>query len=197
MALIDVSIDSKSVKHTLGELQELSENLQEKGIRTALRASARPLVETMKTLAPGRSMLRDSINAKQVKSGDGVRTGAGDRTLSFGENEYGVIVGPNVGTKSTVTTVNTSVGDVGVKLTRRFKMAKSVALWLEEGTKSHKISPDRYRGLYIGGRWVNRPVIHPGIRARRWISTAGESAASSVENTFYTSLDKQIDKYGR
>ena len=194
---IGVDINRADVRRTIDELRELESTLSEKSIRTVLRNAAKPMVLAMKSAAPGKSLLKDSINAKQVKDGDVVRTGSGERALTFGNEEYGIIVGPNVGTKSSVTTVSSSFGNFDLKVTRRFKMAKPVAMWLEHGTSAHTIKPKRGKSLYINGNWVGHPVKTRGIRARHWMRNAAQFAASAVDSQFYTSLSKELDKYGR
>jgi hypothetical protein len=179
--LITVTPLVEQNQKTLGELQELSANLQEKGIRSALRVAAKPLQAAMQAAAPDDSRtpgsrLARSINITQAKTGATVRTGAGDRAVVVGDGEVGVIVGPNK-----------KVGGTGVGY---------IGWMLESGTKAHKIKSKR-KFLKIGGRFAGRSVMHPGVKAMAWMSRSFDSASSLVEEGFYTGLEKWMDKNGR
>lgn len=183
-ALVNVELEQDSYRETLNELQALSSDLQEKAIKSSLRAAGKPLVEAMKGNAPddkrtAGSRLERAINITQAKTGKRVLTGGGYRTVSLDDGEYAVVVGPNKKT-----------GD---------KMVKSLAWMLEAGTKPHKIAPrNRLKNfLQIGNRFIRGSVQHPGVRPRRWMSKAYDDASGQVETAFYNGLEKWLDKYGR
>ncbi|HQU87564.1 MAG TPA: HK97 gp10 family phage protein [Denitromonas sp.] len=176
---IEATVEQNQI--TIGELQALAANLQQKGVRAALRAAAKPLQAAMRSAAPddprtSGSRLSQAINITQAKTGTRVRTGAGDRVADVGESELGVVVGPNkkVGGEN--------VGYIG---------------WmLEAGTKAHKISA-KNNILKLGPRFIRGDVAHPGIRARNWMSGAFAAASSLVEQQFYAGLESWLDRNGR
>lgn len=173
-------------KQSLERLQGLAGNLQEKGLRSALRGAAKPLAAAMKAAAPddprtGGTRLAQAINITQAKKGARVRTGRGDRFVDVETDEAAVVVGPNK-----------KVGGQNVAW---------LAWMLEGGTKPHKIGPKAKNAanrLIIGGRTLpkGQSVTHPGIRPRGWMANAFVAAAGQVEQGFYTGLEQWIKKNG-
>lgn len=176
--MIDVEVDTAE---TLRELRELSADLQDKAIKSALRVAAKPLADAMKRGAPDDSStpgtrLAQAVNITQATKGTRVRTGAGGRMVDVGEGEFGVVVGPNK-----------KVGG---------KKVDYIAWMLESGTKPHKIS-SKNNILKLGPRFLRGSIQHPGVRARYWMSGAFASASGQVESQFYVGLERYLDKNGR
>ena len=178
--LIGLAVDPANAK-TLGELRSLSSELQQKGVRAALKAGAKPLQIAMKAAAPddkktAGSRLAKAINTTQAKTGQGVMTGLGGRNVSVGPDEVAVIVGPNKKVDG--------------------RRETGIAWMLEVGTKAHKISA-KNNVLVIGKNFLSGDINHPGIRARNWMANSFIAASTQVEGQFYQGLEKWMDKHGR
>lgn len=178
--LIDID-PAEENKETLDSLQALSADLQEKGVRSALHSGGNLIVRAMKANAPddiftAGSHLSLAINKTQVKTGQGVLTGQGRRYISLGNDEVGLVVGPNrnIGGRSTHGTA-------------------SITEW---GAKPHTIgtSDTLFR---IGRSFFYGPIYHPGVKGTHWMSRAYEQSASGYEQQFYIGMEKWLDKHGR
>jgi len=179
--LISVEPIEAQNKKTIDTLKTLSRDLQDKAIKSALRVSAKPLAESMKSGAPGSpktagTSLAQAVNISQAKSGARIRTGAGNRAVSLSSGEFGVIVGPNK-----------KVGGESLG---------ALAMLLEGGAKAHKIS-SKNNILKLGVRFLRGAVNHPGFRAKNWMTGAFDMSAPMIEQQFYTGLDKWIARNGR
>ena len=179
---LEIAPDTAKNTRTINELNELSADLQQKAIRSSLHAAAVPLVQAMKSAAPDDpstpwSSLSASINKVAAKTGKSVRTGAGVRTVSLGENEVALIVGPNKKIKG-----------------RNMHGVASITEW---GSKQHIIGPKADKNMRIGKTFVAGTVMHPGVRAKHWMSGALQDTESRFEALFYTGLEKWLNKYGR
>lgn len=173
-------------RDSLARLQGLAADLQEKGVRSALRVAAKPLQAAMRSYAPddprtSGTRLAEAINITQAKKGTRVRTGAGDRFVDLETDEAGVVVGPN----KKVRTQNVTW----------------LAWMLEGGTKAHKIAPRAKNAagrLIIGGRTLpkGQAVTHPGIRPRGWMGQAFATASGQVQQGFYTGLEGWLKRNG-
>ena len=72
-----------------------------------------------------------------------------------------------------------------------------VAAITEWGAKQHVIKPKKDKLLKIGSTFVAGTVLHPGIRARHWMSGSMDASQSQFESAFYAGLEKWLNKYGR
>jgi hypothetical protein len=80
---------------------------------------------------------------------------------------------------------------VGVLKMRR---GKQLPLWLEFGTRRHRIPKARKRGrkvLKIGDRYV-RWVDHPGARARPWLRPAYDSSKGAAQAAMGVATKKAL-----
>ena len=166
---------------TLNELQALSADLQEKGVRAALHASSIPLVKAMRSKAPddrstAGSRLAQAINKTQAKTGAGVITGAGGRSVNLDSGEVGLIIGPNKKVDG--------------------RSVRGVAIITEWGAKAHKISA-KNNIFKIGPRIFRGTINHPGVKAQHWMSGAFTSVEGQYQEGFYRGLEKWMNKHGR
>jgi len=176
--MIDVAIQNQQA--SIDTLRSLSRDLQQKGVRSALRASAVPLVVAMKAAAPDDprttgSRLEQSINRTIAKPGRKVKTGRGDRIVKQEGEEIAILVGPNKGVSKQ------KVGYIG---------------WFtEKGTKPHTLESKKIRR--ISKALGRKSSMHPGSRAQHWMENAFSASQGQVESLFYSNLEKWIAKHGR
>jgi HK97 gp10 family phage protein len=73
------------------------------------------------------------------------------------------------------------------------------AYWVEYGTLPHSITAGSYNRhrqnvLLIKGRFVGKPVIHPGAKPKSFMRSAADSATPRALETFKNKLKTDIDK---
>ena len=175
-------------REAIRKLRLLSDTLQEKGVRSALRVAAKPQLEALRRAAPddpktAGSRLSQAMNITQARTGTRVRTGAGGRYVDLKADEVGLVVGPNK---------RVTAGDSGIR------QWAWLAWILEVGSKQHQIRPrrqNRFGLLYFDGRW-HKSVTHRG--SRRHMGWMSKSYTPLAEEAFYQGLEKWLDKnYGR
>lgn len=176
-------------------LNTLADGLQDKALYRAVRAAATPISNLMKATAPDDpstpgSALALAVNISRLKNGQGVRVGQGSQTTAvMGEGEVAAVVGPN----------RRSMTVSGQKFDLRF--LQTIALWVEHGTKPHKIGVRRRRHgkakrrLSIGGSVVTGPIPHPGTRPTHWMQRSLDAAGGQIQAEFYRSLSEFLERH--
>lgn len=187
--LID-GIQLTNQEQALSTLRALSADLQQKGVRTALRASGKPIADAMKAAAPNDPMtpgsrLASAINITIAKPGRKVRTSAGDRVIRRESDEIALLIGPN----KPVALNSGFVGPVANKK-KAFGPVGYIAWFTEEGTQPHDITLKKGRKVFHFGAasdrgFVRRKTVrHLGTRALNWQTKAMNSGRPQMESLF-------------
>ncbi len=164
-------------QRTIDRLGELSGTLQKKVVGSGLTAAAKPVKEAMRLLSPvGKTgRLRDAIGQNRVSARASDRLDLFDTEDLEESGALAVLIGPN-----------RRVGG---------RRRASLANLLEHGTKPHRIKPRSARGiLKLRGGLFARSVLHPGIKATRYMERALEQAGSQIEERFFEGMSKRLDR---
>lgn len=175
---ISIEMDERAQQETLELLDLVSDELKTKVIRRGLDVASKPIVDTMRAMAPNKTgMLRTAINRTKLSDR------AANRLDLFGHGPVSV----SAGTQAVLIGPNRNIG--GIKRAH-------VANFLEEGTKGpYVIKPKRgKRGLRLGnGKFVTK-VNHPGVRARRFMAAAHKAGEDGFEDRFFKGMSDRLKK---
>jgi len=173
-------------QEVIQKLGQLEEGMKDKALYTAVRAGATVVSNLMKATSPDDpttpgTSLALAVNVSRLKAGQAIRVEQGRQTRASVEpGDVSAVAGPN---KSRAT-----IGGGKYNL----RMLQNIALWLEHGTRPHKIGKRQVR-LRIGRSLVTGPIQHPGARPQRWMQRSLESAGPQIIAEFYRSLENFLE----
>jgi HK97 gp10 family phage protein len=176
-----LELKTEGVPEAVKTLQTLSADLQEKGVRSALRVASKPVRDAMIRNAPddpltGGTRLGKAINILKAGKNTKIQSGRGKRELIAADGKVAMIIGPNKKVD----------GD----------SVKHIAWFTEWGTQPHKISAkDPYEGTFtIRGGFVRGTIDHPGARGQHWMSKSLAQSRGEIAREFYHGLEKWIKR---
>lgn len=132
------------------------------------------------------STLRAELNSVDRQLGNALRESVEEGTSILFGAAQGTINKKRGFADGTVTRLYMQV----VGLTGRVLSSDKVALWLEEGTKRHKIPkqpkpPGKWLRFWVNGQiQFRKQVVHPGSPAYHWLYRAGEQSDSAIKAEF-------------
>lgn len=169
----------------MGRLRSLEETLPDKGMRSALVASVKPLKVGIKgRVHDVTGSLRRSIGHKSLSISAKAR-------LSYSREQVVLFVGAT-------RKVAGSIGaPPGKKWDQNYKLH-----WLEKGVSAHDIPAVSKGGASFRGRkmlkignMLRRSVKHPGFAGRQLVWRSLQATRSQQQTLFYNGLAKFLDKY--
>lgn len=190
----------------LQDLRELGADLQKKGVVSAMQSGTLPLVASLKARAPddpktGGSRLSAAINRLQVKGSTVLQTSSGKRNINVPDNVYGLVVGPNKGSRKKAVGWLGHILQVGAKKHDVERIVRRTFRVFSADGLSYKNKRVRFNKAikYTGGDggFSRGPIVHPGFGARDWIGSALSEAEPLIDERFYAGLNKWIAKNGR
>lgn len=182
--MIDLNVKmDPDPKVVIQRLETFSEELQDKALKSGLGGAAKVLNDELKKRTPrqpGGGALYKSIGRAQLSR-------RGKASLGLPQALPAVLAGP----------IRKVVDPKyylrpGAKIYQGFK-----ALWMEFGTKPHKIPSDAKRAagktVSFGGG-VYSQVDHPGMTGTRFMSDSWSAAHGRLQAGFYGALAKRLKK---
>lgn len=165
-------VQVQGVAELVGRMKSLPDKLRNKGMRSAMKAAARPIVQATKSMAPVQTgLLRQSVASVVVKSKD----------------SYSALIGMRH-------TVGSSKKGRGFRPSK--KVIRAIKKTIASGGASRSADPARYAHLVEfghnivtrsgkgGGRVAAKPFMRPGL----------QSAASSAEQILARELGAFLEQ---